>query len=256
MMQDTSVKDLPSVVYMYALLKQISIPKINQCSLNQARFKGKEYVLTQPIDGYMTPLSVKNVLQAEYALLCIGDAFKAEFDRHASENNVAGIPGQRNSIDLSLQTLNVFLEFYFNFKESIFGELCPTLTSGSRCVPHSYFIATPLLPCGDVDAEIKKFTGNGSVGDASDHLTKAIHAFAHFSVVYSQNNIVFCDLQGMTILLKRNFNADSRSNVQGAPDVNGRMCLIDPQAHTYVFQVYSFKFDSYLSPRSQSQQKQ
>jgi len=60
---------------------------------------------------------------------------------------------------------------------------------------------------------MKKFTGNDDIGDALDHMTKAIHAFAHFSVVYSQNNILLCDLQG-------------------APDFNGKMCLIDPQAHT------------------------
>jgi Alpha-kinase family len=87
-------------------------------------------------------------------------------------------------------------EFYFNFEDSIFGKIVPSVTSGSRCLPHEYFIATPLLPCSAVDGLVKKFTGNDSIGDANDHLTKAVHAFAHFSVIYSHSNILFCDLQG------------------------------------------------------------
>lgn len=89
-----------------------------------------------------------------------------------------------------------FSEFYFNFEDSIFGKFVPSSTSGSRNLPHPYFIATPLLPCSAVDAPVKKFTGNDSIGDAHDHLTKAVHAFAHFSVIYSHSNILFCDLQG------------------------------------------------------------
>ena len=59
-----------------------------------------------------------------------------------------------------------------------------------------YFLATPLLPCGVVDGAVRKFTGNGQIGDADDDITKAAHAFAHFSLLYSQNNLLFCDLQG------------------------------------------------------------
>jgi len=85
------------------------------------------------------------------------------------------------------------LEFYFNFKDSILGTIHEDSFGSLR---FRQFIATPLLPCGDVDAPIKKFTGNGQLGEANDHMTWAIQAFAHFSVVYSQENIVFCDLQG------------------------------------------------------------
>ena len=52
-------------------------------------------------------------------------------------------------------------EFYFNFKTSIFGQVIPSPMSNSRPLPHLYFIATPLLPCGPVDPKVKKFTGNG-----------------------------------------------------------------------------------------------
>ena len=67
---------------------------------------------------------------------------------------------------------------------SIFGQVIPSPTSNSRPLPHLYFIATPLLPCGPVDPKVEKFTGNGDIGPASDHMTKAIHAFAHFSAIY------------------------------------------------------------------------
>jgi hypothetical protein len=91
-------------------------------------------------------------------------------------------------------TLNVCItDFYFNFKGSILGTLHENSFGSLR---FRQFIATPLLPCGTVDAPIRKFTGNGQLGEANDHLTLAIHAFAHFSVVYSQESIVFCDLQG------------------------------------------------------------
>ena len=85
------------------------------------------------------------------------------------------------------------IEFYFNFQNSILGTM---LEDSFGSLPFRHFIATPLLPCSTIDAPIKKFTGNGELGEANDHMTWAIHAFAHFSVVYSHENIVFCDLQG------------------------------------------------------------
>lgn len=88
------------------------------------------------------------------------------------------------------------LAFYFNFKGSILGELIPCPISNEIPIPHAHFLATPLLPCGVVDGAVRKFTGNGQIGDADDDITKAVHAFAHFSLLYSQNNVLFCDLQG------------------------------------------------------------
>ena len=79
---------------------------------------------------------------------------------------------------------------------SILGELKPSLSSGSTHIPFLHFLATLLLPCGAVDAKVKKFTGNDLFGEASDDMTRAIHAFVHFSVAYSDNSILFCDLQG------------------------------------------------------------
>ena len=99
-------------------------------------------------------------------------------------------------LNLLVVTHALYLGFYFNFKGSILGGLVPSLLSQSRHLPHSLFIATPLLPCGELDGTIKKFTGNDEFGDTHDHLTKAIHAFSHFTAVYTQKNIILCDLQG------------------------------------------------------------
>jgi hypothetical protein len=60
----------------------------------KARFMGKEYVLTQPIDPYMEKDAVKSVLRAEFALLCIGNALKHEFDEHARESGVVTVPSE------------------------------------------------------------------------------------------------------------------------------------------------------------------
>ncbi|KAF8224897.1 hypothetical protein L208DRAFT_1171960, partial [Tricholoma matsutake] len=98
---------------------------------------------------------------------------------------------------------------------TIYGDIHVSVTSGSRFLLHKYFLATLLLPCGKLNAKVKKFTGSDDVGDACDSMTKAIHAFTHWSLLYSQGHILFCDLQGML-------------------DFKGVMCLFDPQAHTCV----------------------
>ncbi|KAF8066734.1 kinase-like domain-containing protein [Lyophyllum atratum] len=160
-----------------------------------ARFGKREYVLTQNFDEQTTAEEVKKNLTGEYELLALCHWFKAKFDEHAANQGSTTIP-----------------KFYFNFPASIMGRL-ERLKSGSTHVPFFDFIATPLLPCGPVDAKVKKFTGNEHFGEASDDMTQAVHAFVHFSAVYSDNSILFCDLQGTL-------------------DLKGVMCLFDPQAHT------------------------
>lgn len=95
-----------------------------------------------------------------------------------------------------IHNVKFYSEFYFNFNSSILGTLSPSLSSHSRHLTHDTFIATRLLPCGKLDGKIKKFTGNDEFGDADDHLTRAVHAFSHFTAVYTQQNIILCDLQG------------------------------------------------------------
>ena len=88
------------------------------------------------------------------------------------------------------------IAFYFNFKQSILGEFIPSPLFAELPIPHRYFLATPLLLSGVVNGEVRKFTGNGQIGPANDDITRTAHAFAHFSLLYSQRNILFCDLQG------------------------------------------------------------
>jgi hypothetical protein len=92
--------------------------------------------------------------------------------------------------------LTTWLEFYFNCKNAIFGKIKRETASNSSVVPYYHFIATPLLPCGEVDGKVIKYTGNDYIGEADDPMTQAVHAFAHFSLVYTSNYLLFCDLQG------------------------------------------------------------
>jgi hypothetical protein len=115
----------------------------------------------------------------------------------AHSARVTTIPGKLNSLDFwDFLLIGLLIEFYFNFEGSIFGKVIPSPTSGSRPLPQKYFLATRLLPCGPHDVKVQKFTGNGTIGTAEDHLTKAVHAFVHFSLAYSDNDVLICDLQG------------------------------------------------------------
>jgi hypothetical protein len=67
---------------------------------------------------------------------------------------------------------------------------------GDIPVVAAHFLATRFCPSGQVDKPIQKFTGNDLAGEASDSITKAIHAFAHFTLVYTSDEILFADLQG------------------------------------------------------------
>ena len=58
----------------------------------QARFGHHEYVVTQPFDIAIDEDHVETVLHAEYALLCMAQAFKEEFDRNIEENGVGNVP--------------------------------------------------------------------------------------------------------------------------------------------------------------------
>ena len=58
---------------------------------------------------------------------------------------------------------------------------------GYQAYPTHYYEKNELT-----HTEVQKFAENGGIGAADDHLTNAVHAFVHFSLVYSGN----CDLQG------------------------------------------------------------
>ena len=133
---------------------------------------------------------------------------------------------------LYLWWTNPHSEFYFNYASSILGELKPTLTSGSSSFPFLHFIATPLLPCGKMDSKVRKFTGNKNFGNATDNLTRAIHDFVHFSVVYSNGYILFCDMQGELSIFHSTIVLHINGGL-GCLDTQGVMCLFDPQEHTW-----------------------
>ena len=130
----------------------------------------------------VTEESVKIALEAEYKFLCLCDAFKAAFDEHAEDSGATTIPS-KSGLFISYFTncdrkpgpsLTIYIaDFYFNFKTSIFGKVIPSPTSNSRPLRHLYFIATPLLPCGPLDPKVAKFTGNGDIGLAGDHMNKS-----------------------------------------------------------------------------------
>ena len=95
------------------------------------------------------------------------------------------------------------LAFYFNTEGAILGELVFHLHDNDANVQYHWFRATKLLPCGPHDAGIQKFTGNDNAGNIpakDDFLTMAIHAFAHYSVLYSKNTLLLCNLQGTALV--------------------------------------------------------
>lgn len=153
----------------------------------------------------MTHADANAVLKEEYRLLCQCDSFKTQFDEFSKTQNVLTIPSERHEPEVYAYNIITFnlppdAAFYFNFKGSIYGEIQGSVTSGSRVVPKKNFLATLLLPCGKLDAKVKKFTGSDDIGDAPDSMTKAVHAFAHWSLLYSRGHILFCDLQGTVLL--------------------------------------------------------
>ncbi|KAJ7354173.1 hypothetical protein DFH08DRAFT_654869, partial [Mycena albidolilacea] len=109
--------------------------------------------------------------------------------------------------------------FRFNLEGAILGVfecLSDTHLMADKQLPHLAFLATRLLPCGAVDRPIQKFTGNNDCGAApNDAMTSVLHSFSHFIAIYTNNDAILCDLQGMV-------------------DRRNEMVLIDPQMHTYV----------------------
>ncbi|KAJ7783957.1 hypothetical protein DFH07DRAFT_948945 [Mycena maculata] len=112
------------------------------------------------------------------------------------------------------EDLNVSIpRFQFNVEGAILGALEPCAEPGKDVLLHIHFLATRLLP-GPADLAIQKFTGNQDCGaDPTDSMTMAIHAFSHYVPIYTDNNLVLCDLQGMY-------------------DRRKVMTLVDPQSHS------------------------
>ncbi|KAJ7803090.1 hypothetical protein B0H14DRAFT_3884232 [Mycena olivaceomarginata] len=137
------------------------------------------------------------MLREEFTNIHLAEAIREEFFTTALECEV-NVP-----------------DFRFNVDGAVLGvleSLEPGHISASLSLPFNDFIATRYLPCSPVDKAIQKFTGNGDCGnppDQNDALTAAIHAFTHFTILYTGEALVFSDLQGL-------FNRE------------GTMTLIDP----------------------------
>ncbi|KAJ7207274.1 hypothetical protein GGX14DRAFT_396679 [Mycena pura] len=168
-----------------------------------ARIGNEEYALGQSQDITLPTAENARMLRAELTNMYIGEVIRKEFFQCASDCDV-NVP-----------------DFRFNVEGAILGVLEPLEAghiSASLGLPSNFhdFIATRYLPCSPVDKAVQKFTGNADCGNPPDHgdsLTAAIHAFTHFTLLYTGNGLVFCDLQGL-------FNRE------------GIMMLIDPQSHS------------------------
>ena len=68
-------------------------------------------------------------------------------------------------------------------------------------IPHAYFIATPLLACGEYDKGVIKYSGQLGFSTDPDPsgIQDAVHAFVHFSYIWSKGFMIFSDLQGMFV---------------------------------------------------------
>ncbi|KAJ6515067.1 hypothetical protein C8R47DRAFT_1276176 [Mycena vitilis] len=164
-----------------------------------ARLGTHEYALAQAQDINLPESAHAEMLRDEMRNLALGEMIRKEFFSCAE--------------DCSVQ----MPEFRFNVDGAILGLLEPLPSdhiSKPLGLPFLNFLATPYLPCGPVDVAIQKFTGNADCGEApKDELTQAIHAFTHFTMVYTRKDLVFCDLQGL-------YNRQ------------GTMMLVDPQSHS------------------------
>ncbi|KAJ6607860.1 hypothetical protein B0H10DRAFT_1817039 [Mycena sp. CBHHK59/15] len=111
--------------------------------------------------------------------------------------------------------MGICLAFRFNAEGAILGVLEPTDNDGTQLLPFKDFLATRYLRVGRWDQPIHKFTGNTDCGDPPrDALTTTIHAFTHYTIVFTAETMVLCDLQA------------------GMFDRKKCMVLIDPQCHS------------------------
>jgi hypothetical protein len=102
----------------------------------------------------------------------------------------------------------ILTEFYFNSQHAILGAFSLDDVENRKhndvpCIlPFDSFLATPLLPCSDIDRPVQKFTGSDSLGPAKDDLTMALHAYTHFTVVFTRRSVIITDLQGEQCIIQ------------------------------------------------------
>ena len=143
------------------MIFETSTYKASMFSIQQVRFHGREYVLMQHMDMTLHKSEVKAVLRAEYQLLCQCDGFKHLMPMKRNWVSILFLVRKLLYNDHCVTFTHSPLEFYFNFKDSIFGQVQGffKLMSGGRIIPHQHFLATLLLPCGKVDSKIQNSPG-------------------------------------------------------------------------------------------------
>jgi hypothetical protein len=180
----------------------------------KARIGNDEYALGQSHDLALPPTENARMLREEFTNIHLAEAIREEFFTTALECEV-NVPGQNYSSHFNSICSPTITDFRFNVDGAVLGVLEPLEPghiSASLALPFNDFIATRYLPCSPVDKAIQKFTGNGNCGnppDRNDALTAAIHAFTHFTVLYTGEALVFCDLQGnqsLSYIVRQSFS--------------------------------------------------
>ena len=173
----------------------------------QACFDGQEYALGQ-LYGDQLATENRHMLRAEFENLIQGESFRKGFEDLGLEYSVSP-PGSLWSI-ITETILMLLPEFHFNLAHAILGRFTEESTNVTSIakppsgLPFFDFMATHLLPCGPVDAPIKKFTGNDDVGPApgpKETMTITLHAFTHYIGIFSHGNLILCDLQGTVFVI-------------------------------------------------------
>ncbi|CAK5265858.1 unnamed protein product [Mycena citricolor] len=170
--------------------------------------ENREYAIAQVADPDQTEDTHLEVLQEELRILSFGDELWSEFLSFAREE------APKNVSDLITG-----LSVRFNFKDAFVGKFvhgCSEEEFFEQPLVHAHFLATPLLPCGSIDKPLRKFTGNENCGAAphrNDLLTASLHAFTHWMALYTNEDALICDIQGIQ-------------------EESSSVVLIDPQMHT------------------------
>ncbi|CAK5267439.1 unnamed protein product [Mycena citricolor] len=168
-----------------------------------ARLGNKEYALTQSSceTGEISDYSNLSMLTDEMQNLERGSMLLAEFQKLAAEKRVK-LP-----------------QMAFNSTGAFIGRFEPLVEADAPFddpLPFLDFLATSYLPVGTAEAKIEKFTGGhdcGSPPGPNDTVLGALHAFTHWMVLYTSQNFVLTDLQGMY-------------------DARRVLTLLDPQSHS------------------------
>ncbi len=130
-----------------------------------------------------------------------------------------------------------FSGFYFHLEGTFIGRLVGPVDMEHVSLdkpPFKYFIASLLLPCGPADGAVIKYTGNDNVGPLpKDPMTALLHAYTHFTYIYTNHQLLICDLQGK-LPVTSDYTGIIKRNLLGLFDKNKALCLFDPQAHMSV----------------------